>query len=1038
MLRVRVTGGRSFSSLLAEVREACLGAYAHQDIPFERLVAELSPERSLSRTPLFQVVFTLQSDRRVRTPQVERRAQGAAIEVTTAKFDLTLGMSGGPSGLSGRFEYATDLFDTATIAGLIEHFRILLEGIVAQSGALIEALPLLGEAERQTLLVEWNRTATEYPREASIPSLFEAQVDRAPEAIALRFGGEALSYRTLDERANQLAHRLRRAGIVAGTPVGLVLPRSLEMVIAVLAILKAGGAYVPLDPEYPAARLRWMIEDAEMPLIVALGPLAEEVGFPVSGVLRLDQEADSLSLEERNRLPSTGGGNALAYLMYTSGSTGKPKGVCVPHRAVVRLVQATNYASFGADEVFLQLAPLAFDASTLELWGPLLNGGRLVVFPAERPSPETIGAVIREQGVSTMWLTAGLFNAMIDAYPEGLSTLRQLLIGGEALSVPHVEKGLRLLPGVKLTNGYGPTEGTTFSCCHLIRVEDLAGSIPIGRPISNTVVYVLDGSRSLVPIGVPGELYIGGDGLSLGYLKRPELTAERFVADPFSTEPGAMLYRTGDLVRYRRTGEIEYLGRIDQQVKIRGHRIEPGEIEAVLSQHAGVAEALVEPRDYGAGDKRLVAYVIPAAMPGPSGEELRAFLRGQLPEYMVPWAFVKLEAFPLTANGKVDRRSLPEPEVVRGVAEVDGAPRGPVEETLVGIYAELLKLPAETIGIHDGFFELGGHSLLATQAVSRIRSAFGVELTLRSLFEAPTVAGLGRLVEEALRGGAGLALPPLVREPAGAARPLSFAQERLWFLDQLTPGDTSYNVPVAMQLGGALNIDALGKALSELVRRHEALRTTFGMREGKPVQIIHEAKEMAFPLSSLAALPEGERAAEARRLTAEEAALPFDLTAGPLFRASLLAFGDGAHLLLLTMHHIVSDGWSMGILRREISALYEAFHQGEASPLSELPVQYADYAAWQRRWLDGAVLERQLAYWRETLREAPEALDLRADRPRPAKPSHRGEVQLFSLSPDLSRALHALAQKENVTVFMLLLGAFDLLLQRYTGQDDIV
>ncbi|MEO7330150.1 MAG: amino acid adenylation domain-containing protein, partial [Minicystis sp.] len=726
--------------------------------------------------------------------------------------------------LTLKLDFDRARFAPETIRRMVGHLRILLEGIIRAPSARLRALPLLDETERRTLLLDWNQTATAYPREASVAALFEAQVDRTPESIALRFGDTTLTYRELDRQANQLAHLLRARGVGPQVPIGLHAERSPSMIIAVLAILKAGGAYVPLDPEYPPARLRWMIDDASLPLIVSQGPLPEALAFPEGALLRLDQVSELLARQDQARLEPGQGGDQLAYVMYTSGSTGKPKGVCVPHRAVVRLVEQTNYAHFGEDEVFLQLAPLAFDASTFEIWGPLLNGGRLGIFPPERPSPETIGAAVRDHGVTTLWLTTGLFNAMIDANAPGLASLRQLLFGGEVASVPHVQKALGLLPGVQIINCYGPTEGTTFSTYHPVRVEDVEGAIPIGRPIANTVVYVLDPAGAPVPIGVKGELFIGGDGLALGYLNRPELTAERFVADAFSSLPGARLYRTGDLVRYRASGALEFLGRIDQQVKIRGHRIEPGEIEAVLQQHEGVREALVFPREYGPGDKRLVAYLVPEQIPGPGVDELRAFLRAQMPEYMVPSSFVKMEAFPLTPNGKIDRRALPDPEVGAAVEDTFVAPRGPVEDMLVGIFAEVLKLPAESIGIQSGFFDLGGHSLLATQAISRIRGAFGVELPLRALFEAPTPAALGQRVEEAIRGAAGLALPPLERHEGSAFRPLSFAQERLWFLDQLTPGDSSYNIHLAMQIAGSLDTDALRKALSELVRRHEALR----------------------------------------------------------------------------------------------------------------------------------------------------------------------------------------------------------------------
>ncbi|MFO0762663.1 MAG: non-ribosomal peptide synthase/polyketide synthase, partial [Byssovorax sp.] len=1038
VLRTEVTDDLTVQELLAKVRETCLGAYAHQDIPFERLVQELAPVRDLGKTPLFQVNFTLQTAGQSAARLSGVKMRPVSAELTISKFDLTLGMMDGAGGLGGSFEYSTDLFDAPTIERMMAHFEALLAAVVEAPEAKIADLAMLSEAERQTLLVTWNQTATPYPRDASIQAVFEARADETPDAVAVSFGDERLSYRELDRRSNQLAHRLRKEGIGPESPVGIHVPRSLEMVIGVLAILKAGGAYVPLDPEYPAARLTWMIEDAALSRILSIGPVPSEVGFPEGQVIRLDREAESLAREDEARPSPAEGGGKLAYVMYTSGSTGKPKGVCVPHRAIIRLVRETGYAHFGPEEVFLQLAPLAFDASTLELWGPLLNGGRLAVFPAERPTPESIGAVIRAEKVTSMWLTAGLYNAVIDAEPGALSPLRQLLIGGEALSVPHVEKGLTLLPGVQIINGYGPTEGTTFTCCHPITPADIRASIPIGRPISNTVVYILDPARNLVPVGVPGELYIGGDGLSIGYLKRPDLTAERFVPDPFSTEPGARLYRTGDLVRHRPDGAVEYLGRIDQQVKIRGHRIEPGEIEAALAAVAGVKEAVVVPREYGPGDKRLVAYLVVEPAPGPSVDQLRAALRAEMPDFMVPWAFVKLEAFPLTANGKLDRAALPAPEVGTAEAGPLAAPRSPVEETLVSVFAELLKLPVENIGVHDGFFALGGHSLLAAQAISRVRAIFGVDLPLRTLFEAPSAAELGQKVEETLRAGLGLTVPPLVRDEGEGDKPLSFAQERLWFLDQLEPGDISYNVPSATRISGALDPSVLARALGEVVRRHAVLRTTFNGVNGRPVQVIHPATEIDLPVVDLSALPDAERVNEVKRELTAEAEKPFDLQKGPVMRVRLLRLSADEHVLLMTMHHIVTDAGTKAILQREVSLLYSAFAQGGASPLPELPVQYADYAAWQRRWLEGEILDRQLAYWKRALAGAPEALELPGDRPRPPVPSHRSGRFSFMVPEPVHKGLADLSRREGTTLFMTMLAAFDLFLSRYSGQDDIV
>jgi amino acid adenylation domain-containing protein/non-ribosomal peptide synthase protein (TIGR01720 family) len=1029
-LRADLSGAPTFTELVARVKEACLGAYAHQDVPFERLVQALDPARDPGRTPLFQVAFALQNApaSAVALPGLQRRALG--VESVTAKFDLTLALAEGPRGIAGGFEYAAELFDAATVERMAGHFVALLEAIVAAPSRRIGELDLLGDDERRRLLVAWNATRTEYPREATVHALFAAQAAATPEATAVVFGSERLSYRQLDQRANQLAHTLRARGVGDEVPVGLYARRSLEMVVATLAILKAGGAYVPLDPELPDARLAFLVEDARAAVVVVAG--ASAVGRPLGRVTLVDLASDAacIAAEPDGAPASLGSGESLACVMYTSGSTGTPKGVCVLHRGVVRLVRGTGYARFGADEVFLQLAPIAFDAATLEVWGPLLNGGTLVVFPDERPTPERIGDVVRAHGVTTLWLTAGLFNAVIEQHSEALRPLRQLLTGGEALSVPHVRRALAELPGVRIVNGYGPTEGTTFTCCHTIVSTEGAVSIPIGRPIANTRVYVLDEHLSPVPIGVPGELCIGGDGLARGYLGRPELTAERFVQDPF--DPQARIYRTGDRVRWLADGTLAFLGRLDLQVKLRGFRIELGEIEAVLGEHPAVAECAVILREDAPGDRRLCAYVVGDG----AADALRAWLKERLPEPMIPAAFVTLAALPLTPSGKVDRRALPAPE--RGAGATYVAPRGPIEEALAGIFAEALRLPVEQVGAHDDFFDLGGHSLLATQVVARVRTALGVELPLRALFEAPALADFAARAGAALEAGQGVEAPPLVPTPRRGPSPLSFAQERLWFLHQLDPADPSYVVPLATRFEGALDPAALERALCEVVHRHEVLRTTFALDEGHPAATVQPATSLDLPVTHLLDLPEIEREPALRRALAVESRRPFDLAAGPVLRARLFALGPEDHVLLVTLHHIVADGWTVGVLEREIGALYEAFSQGRSSPLPALPIQYADYATWQRAWLSGAVLDRHLAHGKERLAGAPRALHLPADRPRPAVPTRRGDLRFFTLGADATRALRELARREGATLFMTLLAAFDVLLYRWTGQTDLV
>ncbi|HST61606.1 MAG TPA: amino acid adenylation domain-containing protein, partial [Longimicrobium sp.] len=681
VLRTDLSGDPSFRETLRRVREVTLDAYEHQEVPFERLVEELQPKRSLSHTPLFQVVFTLQNTEGRGGALPGLTLRGAAGEYASAKFDLSLTLTATAQGLRGGLNYSTELFERGTIERMVRHLERVLEQVAADAGVRLSQLDLLGDAERARLLALGEGAAPEFPR-ATVDALFAQAAAGAPEAVALAWDGGRMTYAELDDRANRLAHHLRRAGVAAGTRVGVCLERGPEMIVATLAALKAGGAYVPLDPAYPAERLAFMLADTAVPVLVTESRLAERLPPHAARTVRVDADAAAIAAEPADAPVAGTDPEAVAYVMYTSGSTGRPKGVEVPHRAIVRLVRGQDFVSIDPSDVFLQLAPAAFDAATLELWGPLLNGARLAIHPAEQPSVESIGRALAEHCVTVLWLTAGLFHLVVEERIQVLRGVRQLVAGGDVLSVPHVRRVLAELPQTALINGYGPTENTTFTCCHRIGATEDGGSIPIGRPIANTYVRVLDAGMQPVPAGVAGELYAGGAGLALGYLNQPELTADTFVADPYLS--GARLYRTGDRVRWLADGTVEFLGRMDTQVKIRGFRVEPGEVEAVLRAWPGVREAAVVVREDTAGDRRLVAYVAGEV----AADEVREHLRGRLPEHMVPSAFVVLEALPLTANGKLDRKALPAPEYASS-AERYVAPRTPVEEVLAGIWAEV-------------------------------------------------------------------------------------------------------------------------------------------------------------------------------------------------------------------------------------------------------------------------------------------------------------------------------------------------------------
>ncbi|MFJ1754892.1 amino acid adenylation domain-containing protein [Kitasatospora sp. NPDC088134] len=1011
VLRTDLTGDPDFTELLARARRTTLAAFEHQDVPFERLVEELAPARSMARHPLFQVMLSLQNNA---TPVLDLpglTAEPLPGGQAPAKFDLAFtlgehtGPGGTPAGLSGSITYALDLFDEPTARELGERFVRVLTALVTDPSRPVATVELLTPDEQHRLLTERSGPVTGVPA-LSVPELFAVQVARAPEAVALRADGVVWSYAELDARANGLARRLVAEGVGAESAVAVLMERSPELVVALLAVLKAGGCYVPLDVRYPLAHREAIVAETGAKVVLtdtALSAQAAELGRTVLVV----------GPEKATDAPEVACcADQLAYVMYTSGSTGRPKGVAVTHRDVVALAVDGRFAGEGLARVLVH-SPYSFDASTFELWVPLLTGRQVVVAPAGEVSAASLARMIGEFDVTGLWLTAGLFALVAEEDPACLAGVRQVWTGGDVVSPLAVGRVLAACPGIEVVNGYGPTETTTFAATHRV-TQTPAGALPIGRPLDNMRAYVLDAGLHPLPVGCVGELYLAGEGLARGYFDRPGLTAERFVADPYGSAGGRM-YRTGDLARWNRDGLIEYMGRADQQVKLRGFRIELGEIEAALSAHPAVAQAAVIVREDRPGDRRLVGYVVPAVSFAPA--DLRAWLAARLPEYMVPAAIVTLDVLPLTGNGKLDRRALPAPEL----AVTEGRlPRTPREEVLAALFAEVLGL--SQVGVDDSFFDLGGHSLLATRLASRVRTALGVEVPIRTLFEAPTVAALAGRLE-----GAGQGRPALVAGERPEVLPVSFAQQRLWFLGELEGPSATYNIPLCLRLTGPLQVAALQSALHDVVTRHEVLRTVFGTDSGHPCQRVRAAAEVG-PLLTVAPF-------DTAALT-RAAGHSFDLAAELPLRAWLFEQGPEAHVLLVVVHHIAGDGWSMVPLARDLSTAYAARLAGRAPDWVPLPVQYADYALWQRDLLDG-VLDDQLAFWRAALADLPEELVLPTTHARPAVASHRGGTVELAVPAELHAELAELARAEGVTVFMVLQAALAVLLSRLGAGTDI-
>jgi amino acid adenylation domain-containing protein len=957
-------------------------------------------------------------------------------------FALTLYASQHGDWMTLRLSYHWDRFSAEGAARMVSGLEALVLAVLEQPETRLGDLPLM-RPEEQRELITAAAGSVAGPARLPVHRRFQEQAARTPDAAAIVSAEGTLTYADLDRASRLLAGRLRGIGVGPESIVGLCAERSPEMVVGMLAIAEAGGAYLPLDPAYPADRLAYMLEDSGARVLLTQERLLPRLPAHRAEVVFLEAPLDGVPpLSEDVEL------GRLAYVIYTSGSTGRPKGVLVPHATLAHYVEgAAQVFGITPEDRVLQFASISFDTSGEEIYPCLTRGATLVLRDDEMvASLDRFAREVGNLGVTVLDLPTAYWHEIVAEMEQGLempASLRLVILGGEQAQRDRLDAwSVRVGDRIRLLNTYGPTETTIVTTRRELTgpaAADFPGEVPIGRPIEDARAYVAGPAQELLPEGLEGELLIGGLGVTRGYLGRPELTAERFVPDAYSGEPGARLYRTGDLVRLLPGGDIQFRGRTDNQVKVRGYRIELGEIEAALRAVATVRDAVVVVQEARSG-KRLIAWVVPQEGNPPTVGELRSALQEALPEYMVPSVFSFLDELPRTPSGKVDRRAVAQMEAdeVRADLGIDfAAPRNHVEEMLVGIWADLLGV--ERVGIHDDFFQLGGHSLLVAKLASRVRQSFHVELPMVEVFRKPTVADLAEAVVRAEKAEDVPELPPIRRAPRDRPIPLSFPQERVWFLDQLSPGgNIAYNFNVTIWFRGELDVDALHRTLEEIVRRHEVLRTSFPAVDGRPVQVIHPAGPIALPVIDLRGVPAENRRDVSERLVAEAMQKPFDITKPPLIRWTLLQLDDDLHELIQIEYHFVHDGWSFAVMLREIKAIYAAFKAGEPSPLPELPVQYADFAVWQRGWMEGKAMDHMLDYWRKKLAGSPTALELPTDRPRPTRPSFAGEMRLLRIDPALYQDLRTFSRRQGFTLFMTMLSAYYALLYRYTGQEDIL
>jgi amino acid adenylation domain-containing protein len=1042
VLRTDLSGNPSFLEVLHRVRERCLQAYAHQDVPFEKIVEALQPQRDMSRHPLFQVMFQVNQQREDRSYFPGLECQPLPLDRPMAKFDLNCILTETPTDLKGIIEFNIDLFEAETIARLSAHFVQLVTGIVDHPQMQISELPLLLEDEREQLLVTWNKTDARFPKELCVHQLFEAQVAKTPNAVAVVFEDQSLTYAELNRQANQLAHYLRKLGVGPDVVVGLCVESSLNMMVGLLGILKADGAFLPLDPALPTDRLHIMMTQAGMSVLLTQQAFRVDIGWAQGSVLCLDSEWIKVAQEPTSSPLCTAVPENLVYILFTSGSTGTPKGVAIEHRQLLNYVHGIiERLRLPAGSRYALVTPPTSDLGNTMLYPALCTGGELCIVSQDCiTDPEGLAQFFQKYPPDCLKIVPSHLEALLTtAQPKRIVPTQRLILGGEACRWDLVEKVQAVAPHCRVFNHYGPTETTVgVASFHLEPDRHQKFSRPpLGYALPNTQFYVLDEAGGPVPVGVPGELWVGGEGVGRGYIGQPDLTADRFRPNPFGALSGGRMYRTGDRVRYVSDGILEFLGRVDHQVKLRGFRIELGEIEGVLRDCPGIYDAVVLLREDQRREPCLVAYLHVPEKLSISSEDLRQQIKHHLPLYMVPSLFVSLEEFPLTANGKVNRNGFPEPEWKEsGHHDTHVAPRTPVEEKLLEVWQEVLGV--ETLDIHDNFFELGGHSLLAIKLITRMRTRLKGDLPVRQLFDTPTIAGLAAVLAQDSVLIPEASDSSLISVPRNQPLPLSFTQERFWLLDQLNPNTSLYHSCLTFRLRGELNTAALVQSLQEIVDRHEILRTVFPSPEGSPLQVIHASLEIEMPIYDLQRVPSEAQEGRVHTEIQKELQHSFDLAQGPLFRATLWKLGPHEHVQLLNFAHIISDAWSKTIMLRELSIFYNSFCEGQPSPLSPLTLQYADFAVWQRTKVQGESGQQQLAYWKEHLKKPLPVLRLPTDFPRPAIQTHRGNRVTKFLPSSLSQQIRTMCQQEHCSVFMILLATLSLLFSRYTGDEDLI